>query len=34
LWHRAFFSAGLGDYEPETDKPEMKLDLTEAKEIA
>jgi asparagine synthase (glutamine-hydrolysing) len=34
LWHRAFFSAELGDYEPETDKPEMKLDLTEAKEIA
>jgi asparagine synthase (glutamine-hydrolysing) len=34
LWHRAFFSAGLGEYEPETDKPEMKLDLTEAKEIA
>jgi hypothetical protein len=34
LWHRAFFSAGLGDYPAETDKPEMKLDLTEAKEIA
>ncbi|MDQ2940381.1 MAG: asparagine synthase (glutamine-hydrolyzing) [Actinomycetota bacterium] len=34
LWHRAFFSAGLGDYPPETDKPEMKLDRTEAKEIA
>jgi len=34
LWHRAFFSAGLGDYQPEADKPQMKLDRTRAKEIA
>jgi len=34
LWHRAFFAQGLGNYPPETDKPRMRLDRTEAKEIA
>jgi asparagine synthase (glutamine-hydrolysing) len=34
LWHRAFFSPGLGDYKPPADKPRMRLDRTRAKEIA
>jgi asparagine synthase (glutamine-hydrolysing) len=34
LWHRAFFVQGLGNYPPETDKPRMRLDRTEAKEVA
>jgi asparagine synthase (glutamine-hydrolysing) len=34
LWHRAFFSRGLGDYPPRTDKPRMRLDRTKAKEVA
>ncbi len=34
LWHRAFFRSGLGSYPAETDEPRMRLDRTEAKEIA
>ena len=34
LWHRAFFSSGLGDYPAETDKPRMRIDRTKAKEAA
>jgi asparagine synthase (glutamine-hydrolysing) len=34
LWHRAFFRSGLDAYPPETDEPRMRLDRTEAKEIA
>ncbi len=34
LWHRAFFSAGLENSPAETDKPEMRIDRTTAKEIA
>jgi asparagine synthase (glutamine-hydrolysing) len=34
LWHRAFFHSGLDAYPPETDEPRMRLDRTQAKEMA
>lgn len=34
LWHRAFFRSGLDAYPAETDEPRMRLDRSEAKEIA
>jgi asparagine synthase (glutamine-hydrolysing) len=34
LWHRAFFRSGLDAYPAETDEPRVRLDHTDAKEIA
>jgi asparagine synthase (glutamine-hydrolysing) len=34
LWHRAFFSQGLGNYPPEADEPRMRIDRTKTQEVA